>query len=69
MTKGKSVIICKIHSRLLTAGGWVAAHRPLSGSFLRKFARSTGYGVPENAPPRLLRALCDECQQERTTSL
>lgn len=66
MAGGGSVIICKIHSRLRTAGGWVAAHRPLSGSFLRKFTRSIGHSVFENARPRLLHAPCDECDKNES---
>lgn len=57
MAGGGSVIICKIHNRLRTAGGWVV----ISRSFLRKIAGKTGYGAPENAPSRLLHAPCDEC--------
>lgn len=69
MAGRNSVVVCKIHRRLLMAGEWIAAHRPLSGSFLRRFARSIGHGVFENAPPRFLRALCDECLRDKTTPL
>lgn len=62
MAHGK-VIICKIHSRLLTVGGWVAAHQPLSTLFLLKIIRKGSHGAFHSVAPRIITIPCDECRK------
>lgn len=58
-----SAIICKIHNRLLIAGGWVAAHRPLSMLFLSKIIRKGSHGALHSVAPRIITVPCDECRK------